>query len=41
MEAWLDDDAPGKTRLEFWKRWAVEAAVLSTTERICLWGLGL
>lgn len=41
LEAWLDDDAPGKTRLEFWKRWAAEAAVLSTTERICLWGLGL
>lgn len=41
LEAWLDDDAPDKTRLEFWKRWAAEAAVLSTTERICLWGLGL
>ena len=41
LEAWLDEGAPGKTRLEFWKRWAAEAAVLSTTERICLWGLGL
>lgn len=41
LEAWLDDGAPGKTRLEFWRHRAAEAAVLTTTERICLWGLGL
>lgn len=41
LEAWLADPTTKKSRLEFWRRWPAEAAVLTTTERICLWGLGL
>ena len=41
LEDWLQAGASEKSGYEFWRKHAAQAAVLTTTERICLWGLGL
>ena len=38
---WLSSAPTAKSRFEFWNQLAKQAATLSATERICLWGLGL
>lgn len=40
LSGWLNGSAD-PCAYDFWQKHAVEASVLSTTERICLWGLGL
>ena len=42
VEGWLSNDrATDPCAHDFWNKHAADASVLSTTERICLWGLGL
>lgn len=41
VDAWLAESRPARSRVDFWGRLAGQAAQLSATERICLWGLGL
>ena len=38
---WVSEDAAPKSYFEFWRDRSADAAVLSSTERIFLWGLGL
>ena len=40
VETWLEGPETAKGAYDFWNERATEAAILSTTERICLWGLG-
>lgn len=42
VEGWLNNGrATDPCAHDFWNKHAADASVLSTTERICLWGLGL
>ena len=42
VEGWLNNDrATDPCAHDFWNEHAADASMLSTTERICLWGLGL
>ncbi len=38
LEDWLQAGASEKCGVEFWRKHAAQTAVLTTTERICLWG---
>ena len=38
---WVSEDAAPRSYFEFWRERSADAAVLSSTERIFLWGLGL
>lgn len=40
-EDWLSATSPERTHYDFWRHRGSDAAVLASTERICLWGLGL
>lgn len=40
-EDWLAAASPEQTYYDFWRHHGNQAAVLTSTERICLWGLGL
>ena len=41
VEGWLNDPTSRNCAYDLWTKRAADAAILSTTERICLWGLGL
>ena len=41
VEGWLSGSTTDPCAHDFWNKHATDASVLSTTERICLWGLGL
>lgn len=40
-EDWLSSNSAERTYYDFWRLHGGHAAVLASTERICLWGLGL
>ena len=41
VESWLNGPATDPCAHDFWDKHAADASMLSTTERICLWGLEL